>query len=152
MKILFVTTLTTISCALFPVTTFAATPDLEITQENEISLNDDIHAQTERYRYNFGQVRVNRSETTSFSLRNRGSLPIYINDIDIEGNGFRKNDNCPRILTRGDSCRVRVRFEPHSVGRYEGRLDIELTPNEDIRVDLRGRGVRGGRGGGGDWD
>lgn len=151
MKILFATTLATITCALFPVTTFAATSDLEVTQENEISLNDGIHAQTERYRYNFGQVRVNRSATTSFSLRNRGGIPIYINDIDIEGNGFRKNDNCPRILTRGDSCRVRVRFEPNSVGRYEGRLDIELTPNEDIRVDLRGRGVRGGRGGG-DWD
>lgn len=151
MKLLFATTLTTITCALFPVTTFAGPSDLEITQENEISINDDIQAQTERYRYNFGQVRVNRSAVASFSLRNRGSFPIYINDIDIEGDGFRKNDNCPRILTRGDSCRVRVRFQPRDTGRYEGRLDIELTPSEDIRVDLRGRGVRGGRGGG-DWD
>ena len=150
MKILLVTTLTTITCALFPVTTFAATSDLEIMQENEISLGNDVHIQ-ERYRYNFGQVRVNRSETASFSLRNRGGFPIYINDIDIEGDGFRKSDNCPRILTRGDSCRVRVRFQPRETGRYEGRLDIELTPSEDIRVDLRGRGVRGGRGGG-DWD
>lgn len=151
MKVLFLTAITAATCALFPVATFASNSDLEVTEdEQEISLGNDVSAQVQRYNYNFGRVRINRSEVASFSLRNRGNFPIYINDIDLDGDGFRKNDNCPRILLRGDGCRVRVRFEPDYVGRYEGQLEINLTPTEDIRVNLRGRGVRGG--GGGDWD
>jgi hypothetical protein len=141
MKILIISALTSAACALFPMTTFASASDLEITQDNEISIGD-VNTETERYNYNFGRVRVNRSATASFSIRNRSSIPVYINDIDISGGGFRKNDNCPRLLTRGNSCQVRVRFEPWNTSDYRGRLDINLTPNEDIRVDLRGRGVR----------
>lgn len=153
MKILFLTAITAATCALFPVMTFASTSDLEVTEdEQEISLGTDVGIQVQRFNYNFGRVRVNRSEATSFTLRNRGNYPIYINDIDVEGESFRGNDNCPRILVRGDSCRIRVRFEPYYVGTFRGQLNIELTPSEDIRVNLRGRGVRGGGGGGGDGD
>ena len=149
MKILIMSALTTAACAFFPMTTFANTSDLEVTEDHEISVDSDVNI-LERYRYNFGRVRVNRSATASFTLRNRGSIPLYIQDIDLDGAGFRKSDNCPRILARGNSCRVRVRFEPNYVGDYRGQLEIDLTPAEDVRVDLRGRGVRGG--GGGDWD
>jgi len=153
MKILFLTAITAAACALFPVATFASTSDLEVTEDDqEISLGSDVSAQVQRYHYNFGRVRVNRSEATSFTLRNRGNFPIYINDIDVDGEGFDGHDNCPRILVRGDGCRIRVRFTPYYVGTFRGRLEIELTPSEDIRVILRGRGVRGGGGGGGDGD
>lgn len=147
MKILLVSALTTAACALFPITTFAYSSDLEVTKEQEISVDGDVNI-LERYRYNFGRVRINRSETATFTLRNRGSIPLYIQDIDLDGAGFRKSDNCPRILARGNSCRVRVRFEPDYVGIYRGQLEIDLTPAEDVRVELRGRGVRGG----GNWD
>jgi hypothetical protein len=150
MKILIVSALTSAVCALFPITTFASQSDLEVTEDHEISINGEVNT-LEHYNYNFGRVRVNRSASASFTLRNRGNFPIYINDIDVDGDGFDESENCPRILTRGNSCRVRVRFEPRNVGTYRGRLEINLTPSEDIRVDLRGRGVRGG-GGGGDWD
>lgn len=147
MKILIISALTTAACAVFPITTFANLSDLEVTQDQEISVDGNVNA-LEHYNYNFGRVRVNRSATATFTLRNRGSIPLYIQDIDIDGDGFRKSDNCPRILARGNSCRVRVRFEPYEVGNYRGRLDIDLTPASDVRVDLRGRGVRGG----GNWD
>jgi hypothetical protein len=152
MKIFFLTAIATATCALFPATTFAADSNLEITEDQqEISISDDISAQTQHYNYNFGRVRINRSESTSFTLRNRGNYPIYINDINISGESFQENDNCPRILLRGYSCRIRVRFQPYYVGFFQGRLEVNLTPAEDIRVNLRGRGVRGNNDGGGDW-
>ena len=143
MKTLFISAFATLACAFLPMMTFASDQGLEISEEQELPVGD-VQAQ-EEYDYNFGQVRVNRSATTSFTLRNRGGVPLYVQDIDISGVGFRKSDNCPRILARGNSCQIRVRFEPNTEGRYRGQLDINITPASDIRVNLRGRGI--GRGG-----
>jgi hypothetical protein len=37
-----------------------------------------------------------------------------------------------------------VTFRPFDTGQYRGTLDFDLTGTQDIRVNLRGRGVRGG--------
>ncbi len=109
--------------------------------DNVIVLNDDLRTQDREYFYNFGRVRVNRTASTVFYLRNQGRTPIYINDIDANGSGFKRNDNCSNFLFSGQSCRIRVSFRPTHPGRYEGELEVELTGAEDIRVELRGRGV-----------
>jgi hypothetical protein len=106
----------------------------------EITL-DEVQTQTEDYYVNFGRVYVGDRRNAVFTLRNRGSLPIIVQDIDIEGYGFNGGDNCPRILTRGDRCSIRVTFRPRQQGQYRGQVDIELSGHEDIRLHLRGRGV-----------
>ena len=115
------------------------------TQESNLSYEitfDEVQTQTEDYYVNFGRVYTGDRRTAVFTLRNRGSLPIIVQDIDIDGNGFRGSDNCPRILTRGDRCSIRVTFRPRQQGQYRGQVDIELSGHEDIRIHLRGRGVR----------
>ena len=132
--------------SLLPMTTFAAEATAETqADEYEVNIDDnDVNVQA-HYNYNFGRVRVGNSESATFTLRNRGRIPVYINDIDLDGdNAFHKNDNCPSLLFRGQSCRIRVRFHPQDTGRYHAELEIELTGAEDIEIDLRGRGVRRG--------
>lgn len=107
----------------------------------EINIGDETEIKTENYSYNFGRVYVGDRRNATFTLRNSSSLPIIIQDIDINGNGFDGGDNCPRVLLRGDRCRVRVSFRPHNNGQYRGEVDMELSGHEDIRIRLRGRGV-----------
>ncbi|MFS4459447.1 choice-of-anchor D domain-containing protein [Bdellovibrio sp. HCB2-146] len=131
--------------SLLPMATFAADVTPAAEQEYEVNIDgDDVNVQ-EHYNYNFGRVRVGNSESATFTLRNRGRIPVYINDIDLDGdNAFHENDNCPRLLLRGQGCRIRVRFRPMDTGRYQAELNIELTGASDIEIDLRGRGVRRG--------
>jgi len=108
----------------------------------EISAADEAGALVQNYNYNFGGVRIFSRARAVFTLRNNLRLPIYINDIKLEGDeAFYADDNCPRLLFQGDSCRIRVVFEPRRFQQYRGSLEVQLTPTEDIRVRLRGRGV-----------
>lgn len=112
--------------------------------KNEIVITEDNEAGTEavNYNYNFGNVRVNRGESTSFTVRNNGRLPFLVDRIRISGDSdFRQNNNCPRVLFRGARCSIRVSFRPQSTGNKSARLEIDLTGSQDINVRLRGRGV-----------
>ncbi|MNS94443.1 hypothetical protein D3C72_1286610 [compost metagenome] len=116
-----------------------ATQDPEVTYE--INIGDETEIKTINYNYNFGRVYVGDRRNAIFTLRNSSSLPIIIQDIDIDGEGFNGGDNCPRVLLRGDRCSVRVSFRPYNNGQYRGEVDMELSGHEDIRIRLRGRGV-----------
>jgi len=109
----------------------------------QINLNQEVQIQDQDYYYNFGRTPINTSRSVRFYLRNDGRFPIYINDINIQGEGFRQNENCPNFLFQGQRCSVRVVFRPTHIGPHNGRLDFELTAAEDIQIHLRGRGVFG---------
>lgn len=109
---------------------------------HEIVFGDGVQAQDRDYYFNFGRVRLFREVRANFYLRNNTSIPIYINDLDLNGSdAFSFRDNCPRLLFRGQQCRIRVFFEPRYLGLHRGDLELELTPQEDIVLHLRGRGV-----------
>ncbi|UXR64334.1 hypothetical protein EZJ49_14795 [Bdellovibrio bacteriovorus] len=114
-----------------------------IHEENhEIILSDGVQTQDRDYYYNFGGVRLFREARANFYLRNNTNIPIYINDLDLVGSSaFSFRDNCPRILFRGQQCRIRVFFQPRNLGQHRADLEIELTPQEDVVLHLRGRGV-----------
>jgi hypothetical protein len=135
-----------LTALLFATPGLAQNPDIQETASPEIYEIELNEVQTERadYFYNFGPTRINDRRSATFSIRNNNSIPVYINDINIEGDGFRARDNCPRLLFRGDRCTVLVTFRPFDTGQYRGTLDFDLTGTQDIRVNLRGRGVRGG--------
>ncbi|WP_374000672.1 hypothetical protein [Bdellovibrio bacteriovorus] len=111
-------------------------------ENHEVVFSDEMQTQDRDYFYNFGRVRLFREARANFYLRNNGNIPIYINDFDLTGSSdFSFRDNCPQLLFRGQQCRIRVFFEPRSFGVHRGDLEIELTPQEDIVLHLRGRGV-----------
>ncbi|MNL37928.1 hypothetical protein D3C87_1601050 [compost metagenome] len=122
---------------------FYEEPNLQEEEVYEIPLDTELDVQDINYNFNFGNVRVSRSRSTVFYLRNTGRLPYIINDIDIDGGGnqFRESNNCPRILFRGARCSVRVTFRPNSTGQKRATLEIERTGAQDVNVRLRGRGV-----------
>lgn len=108
----------------------------------DISSEGEVGTLVQNYYYNYGGVRIFDRARAVFTLRNDRRIPIYINDIRLTGdNVFYADDNCPRLLFQGDRCRIRVFFEPRRLLQYRGALEIQLTPTEDIRVHLRGRGV-----------
>lgn len=111
-------------------------------QTFEISLEDNIESFAQTYYYNYGRVRVNRSASAVFYITNNGRSPIYINDVDIDGDAYSGGDNCPRLLFAGQRCRARVTFRPPSVGQHFGEVEFELSGSQDVKVELRGRGVR----------
>ncbi|WP_413568520.1 hypothetical protein ACLWBD_13420 [Bdellovibrio sp. HCB117] len=113
----------------------------EETFEIVLGEQGDVEAQTRHFYYNFGRTYLNQTKSARFYIRNTGGLPIYFNDFDISGNGFWYNENCPRLLFSGQRCSVRVYFRPNYIGNFNGRLDIEMTGAEDIRIHLRGRGI-----------
>lgn len=113
-------------------------------QNIDISGNEDqVKPQVRYLFYNFGRVRLFDTETATFTLRNRGNYPIYINDIDVSGNNFRGSENCPSLLWPGQRCRIWVSFRPNYIATFNGRVDIWLTGAEDVIIYLRGRGVWG---------
>lgn len=114
----------------------------------EITLDDknstkEVEALVKNYFYNFGRTLIFTTKSTRFVLRNRGIVPIYINNIGVRGNGFFETENCPQFLFFGQRCAIRVFFRPNHIGNFNGVLFINLGGSEDIRVFLFGRGVFG---------
>ncbi|MGZ3769371.1 MAG: hypothetical protein ACXVCP_12005 [Bdellovibrio sp.] len=103
--------------------------------------NKDVDALVRTYFHNFGRVPVNGTRSASITIRNSRLVPLLINNIYIQGRGFFRFENCPQYLIFGQSCQVRVFFRPFRPGNFFGVLFINLTGQEDIRVNLFGRGV-----------
>ena len=132
-------------CALLSMPASANEASLSVQEQKptlayEISV-EETEIKTDDYYVNFGRTRIGERRSAVFTLRNNSSIPIIVQDIDIDGEGFNGGDNCPRFLTRGDRCQIRVTFRPRDQKRYTGQVDIELSGREDIRIHLRGRGV-----------
>lgn len=116
-----------------------AVPEEEVF---EVVLNDDLTIQDQDYYLNFGAVRIFREARVSVYLRNNTRIPMYIQDFDMNGDAaFDSRENCPQILFSGQQCRIRIFFQPQRLGWHRGELEIELVPQEDVVIHLRGRGV-----------
>lgn len=108
----------------------------------EVVLSDDMTTQDQDYYLNFGGVRIFREARVSVYLRNNTRIPMYIRDFDMDGDAaFDSRENCPQILFSGQQCRLRIFFQPQRLGLHRADLEIELTPQEDVVIHLRGRGV-----------
>ncbi len=132
-----------VGLSLFSAPALAQDPAAGNEDTYEIAFGEEVQAQTKHFYYDFGRTLINTTKSVRFYLRNQGRFPIYINDIDTDGNGFWDNENCPSLLWPGQRCSIRVFFRPQYLGTFLGQTDISLTGSEDIRVHLRGRGVWG---------
>ncbi|MFV8257494.1 hypothetical protein ACNQKP_06805 [Bdellovibrio bacteriovorus] len=125
-----------------PVLAYEDFSESDINEVYVINVTDDTTTLDRDYYYNFGRVRLFDDKRATFYLRNNSGFPMYINDFDMNGDyAFDYSENCPQILFRGQQCRIRVFFEPRSLGLHRAELEIELTPQEDVVLNLRGRGV-----------
>src|SRR5438445_7820599 len=118
------------------VAVFLANPALAqdeyVNSDNQIVVHDesDLQVEAKNYYYNFGGVPVGRHAIARFTLSNNGRFPFYIDSINIEGAGFERKDNCPKLLFSGQSCRIVVRFTPYFFGQHMGALKINLTGSQ----------------------
>ena len=110
-----------------------ANVDIELAQVSTLD--------TRYYSYSFGDVRVNSSRWADFNFNNRGPEAVKIDRIDLWGQFFHGQTNCPAVLAAGAACRVSVEFRPVFDGYTTGRLSF-LTSSGDVVIDLSGWGRR----------
>lgn len=96
--------------------------------------------------YNFGSLATGSQQHFDFILVNIGGQNSALISTSLENNpsdfsitnGFNFCEN--QILTSGSSCKVRVVFNPQSVGVKSNKL-VATSGSQEIKLDLIGQGV-----------
>jgi len=106
--------------------------------------------QVEPVNLNFGSIELeSSSRPQTVSLRNTGTAPLTIGDIQTSGNrDFISETDGPigqrcsnRILRPGETCRFGVVFLPYVEGDRAAQITIPSdSPQGSVAVQLRGRG------------
>jgi hypothetical protein len=98
----------------------------------------------------FGRVAEGKaSETLAVSLSNRGTAPLAIARLAVEGSGqssfiWVSNACSGETLEPGASCAARLAFRPRGTGTFKAELRSWSDAPEDPRVALTGLGVAPG--------
>jgi hypothetical protein len=101
-------------------------------------------------RLDFGRIALGKaSGAESLSLSNRGSAPMTIARMAVEGSGERAfvwvaNGCSGKTLEADESCAVRIAFKPGETGDFKAELRVWSDAPEDPRVVLAGLGVAPG--------
>jgi hypothetical protein len=99
--------------------------------------------------YDFGLQQVNSSDQATLHLRNDGeaAAPVYSLDISGPGAGVFQIDgggtDCyGRNLQPGESCSVRVDFNPYDAVRFDAQLRVGSEQSTSFTASLSGEGGR----------
>jgi hypothetical protein len=100
------------------VTSNAATVSLALTGVAEQPLNPaaGVLAFTATPDGNFGTVRVGRSVTRTYTLRNIGNAADALTIANPSGSGWSASDDCPDTLDVNSTCSITVVFAPTEDG------------------------------------
>ncbi|MBF0452248.1 MAG: choice-of-anchor D domain-containing protein [Candidatus Magnetomorum sp.] len=95
---------------------------------------------------NFGtQPLTVKTMESSVWLANNSQLPIHIQNIRIEGNGFSLINHCGDTLQPKNSCPVRLAFLPETPGEILANLVIDSDADDSPHsIPLKGVGERSG--------
>jgi len=93
---------------------------------------------TQVYDYDFGLTNVRMPKHANFDLTNGGPDPLQLFNIAVSGMDFDAFYHCPPTLPVGDTCVIRVRFQPLSQGFKSGMLRVQ-TNKGMIFVRLTGQ-------------
>jgi hypothetical protein len=63
------------------------------------------------------------SAAQTVTLSNQGNASLNISNVEISGD-FSQTNNCPGVLSAGDSCTVNVKFAPTASGNLSGSLTV----------------------------
>ena len=90
----------------------------------------------------YGDVVVNKSRTLQVELRNWGTTPMSIGNINASGDFSYAGGNCKDKLNPGGSCNLNVQFTPQATGLRTGTLTInDSGPDSPQEVSLAGTGT-----------
>jgi hypothetical protein len=82
-----------------------------------------------------------KSASRTATLTNTGTVEVTINGISTAAPFFQTN-NCPSTLTPGQSCRIKVTFQPTAIGLANGTLSVsDNAPDSPQTVALSGVGT-----------
>ncbi|MEZ5332420.1 MAG: choice-of-anchor D domain-containing protein [Thermoanaerobaculia bacterium] len=101
-------------------------------------------------RLEFGRVAVGQtSDGAQLELTNPGDAPLEIRRLSLDGGGSRSfrwlsNSCSDRSLGPGESCRVRLAFQPLEGGEESARVRVESDADETPRVEVHGIGLAPG--------
>jgi hypothetical protein len=89
----------------------------------------------------FGLVAAGQNLTKSFTIKNNGSSPVTIQQVNSSNAVFSiVSPSFPRTLNGGQSVSVNVRFEPTKTGSASGKLSIVSNGQTVAQVGVSGAG------------
>jgi hypothetical protein len=93
----------------------------------------------------FGSVMVGKAVSTTIDVLNRGSAPIKLSQLTVNGQAFSANgkNSLPITLAVGETYKLSVNFNPASAGTASGQLIITSNSSSTPKaaVILTGTGV-----------
>ncbi|MCZ6725984.1 MAG: choice-of-anchor D domain-containing protein, partial [Acidobacteria bacterium] len=104
----------------------------------------------DRQSLDFGRIAVGKaSGATVVSLSNTGSAPMAVARMAIEGSGessfvWVANGCSGQTLEAGESCAVRIAFQPREAGQFKAELRVWSDAPENPRVVVSGLGLAPG--------
>ena len=95
--------------------------------------------------YNYGSVRVKRSENASFTVTNDGETNLTISSTSITGTDasmFTISEGRSKTIKPGKRLKIKVVFKPTSTGTQSATLVITSDDpvNPTVNIDLTGTG------------
>ena len=93
---------------------------------------------------NFGsQPLTIKTMNSSIWLANHSQLPIHIQSIYVNGDGFSMTNQCGETLAPKNTCQVQVAFQPETPGDIMANLVIESNADDSPHmIPLKGIGDR----------
>ncbi len=96
----------------------------------------------------FGSVMVGKAASTTIDVLNRGSAPIQLSQLTVNGQAFSANgkNSLPITLAVGETYKLSLNFNPASAGTASGQLIITSNSSSTPKaaVILTGTGVPNG--------
>jgi len=107
-----------------------ATPEISITPNSK----------------DFGQVELGNNISQAFTITNKGSTKLFIDNISLNSDTdfYIKNDNCSaQALSSGKTCSVEITFSPSGLGLKNSLLTIRSNDPDSgvMEIPVRGTGI-----------
>lgn len=109
---------------------------IQVSSNNENALEG-----VSRYSHNFGMVWVNSRVGAAFTLRNTGVTPLTFSRAYIYGGDYAANHSCERVLMPNETCSFTLYYWPMFEGMSSGQFVLSFF-EEDIVFDLWGQARR----------
>ena len=89
---------------------------------------------------NFGEVKVGKSSTETFSILNQGTASATVDQVSSSNSAFVVQTAFPETIQIGGEIQVTVRFSPSTAGAFTRTLSVISGGQTAATVDVRGSG------------
>ena len=99
---------------------------------------------------NLGKAMYRGQVSGRMELKNAGPRDLTDITYDIQGMGFSARDNCPKVLTAGNSCKITITYVAQVPGYVSATMWVKTSDkNYDVRVSASSEDNPWGPGNGG---